>query len=123
MSYKPFCINNIEFLFVSSKSVFRHSLASNVGFRFSTRVRYSNFSKSIILYNLHFVILKCQIFKSLKINHCVGGRHYSGTINIHGAKCGNGTKLLGGICKRNNTMVVSDAYIEAEGLKDLKKNC
>ena len=62
-------------------------------------------------------------------SYCVGGRHYSGTNNIRGfigeptsRITKTGTKLLKGICvkcKRNKSMTVSDATIEAEGLKDL----
>ena len=60
------------------------------------------------------------------------GRHYSGTNNIRGfigepalritSKC---TKMLKGNCvkcKRNKSMTVSDATIEAEGLKDFFKS-
>ena len=52
---------------------------------------------------------------------CVGGRHYSGTNNIRGSIIAKGTKTFRGNftkCKRNKSMTVSDATIEAEGLKD-----
>ena len=50
---------------------------------------------------------------------CVGGRHYSGTDNISGANTSKGTKIRGSCtkCRRNKSMTVSDATIEAEGLK------
>ena len=52
-------------------------------------------------------------------SYCVGGRHYSGTKNIRGFITSKGTKMLkGNKCKRNKSMTVSDATIEAEGLKD-----
>ena len=51
-------------------------------------------------------------------SYCVvGGRHYSGTNNIRGVVTAKGTKMLKGNCnkcKRNNSMTVSDAAIEAE---------
>ena len=55
-------------------------------------------------------------------SYCVGGRHYSGTNNIISAK---GTKMLKSNCikcKRNKSMTVSNATIEAEGLKDFFKS-
>ena len=61
-------------------------------------------------------------FNKFKTNsYCVGGRHYSGTNNKRGVISANGTKMLKGNCikcKRNKSMTVSDAKIEAEGLKD-----
>ena len=57
-------------------------------------------------------------------SYCVGGRHYSGTNNISGAITSKGTKMLKDNCfkcKRNKSMTVSDATIEAEGLKDFLK--
>ena len=57
-------------------------------------------------------------------SYCVGGRHYSGTNNIHGFISVKGTKMLRGSCtkcRRNKSMTVSDATIEAEGLKDFFK--
>ena len=61
-------------------------------------------------------------FSKFKTNsHCVGGRHYSCTINIRGFITSKGTKMLKGICskcKRNKSMAVSDATTAAEGLKD-----
>ena len=59
------------------------------------------------------------------ISYCVGGRHYSGTNNISGAITSKSTKLLRGSCtkcRRNKSMTVSDARIEAEGLKDFFKS-
>ena len=59
------------------------------------------------------------------ISYCVGGRHYSGTNNIRGFITSKGTKMLMGNsvkCKRNKSMTVSDATIEAEGLKDFFKS-
>ena len=53
-------------------------------------------------------------------SYYVGGRHYSGTVNIRGAITSKGTKMLKGncvLCRRNKSMTVSDATIEAEGLK------
>ena len=62
-------------------------------------------------------------FKTNK--YCVGGRHYSVTNNIKGFITSKGTKMLKGNCvkcKRNKSMTVSDATIEAEGLKDFFKS-
>ena len=56
---------------------------------------------------------------------CVGGRHYSGTNNISGAITSKGTKMLRVSCTkcgRNKSITVSDATIEAEGLKDFFKS-
>ena len=65
-------------------------------------------------------------FNKFKTNsYCVGGRHYSGTNNIRGVVSAKGTKMLKGNCikcKRNKSMTVSDATIEAEGLKDFFKS-
>ena len=67
-----------------------------------------------------------RVFKKFKTNsHCVCGRHYSGTNNIRGFITSKGTKMLKGNCvecKRNKSMAVSDATIEAEGLKDFFKS-
>ena len=67
-----------------------------------------------------------SILNKFKTNsYCVGGRHYSGTNNISGAITSKGTKMLKGNCvkcKRNKSMTVSDATIEAEGLKDFFKS-
>ena len=57
-------------------------------------------------------------------SYCVGGRHYNGTVNIRGAITSKGIKMLKGncvLCRRNKSMTVSDATIEAEGLKDFFK--
>ena len=54
-------------------------------------------------------------------SYCVGDRHYSGTFNIRGFVSTKGAKMLKVncvMCKRNKSMTVSDATIEAEGLKD-----
>ena len=65
-----------------------------------------------------------SLLNKFKTNsYCVGGRHYSGTNNIRGFITSKGTKMLKGNCvkcKRNKSMTVSDATIEAEGLKDFK---
>ena len=56
---------------------------------------------------------------------CVGGRHYGDTNNISGAISSKGTKMLRGSCtkcRRKKSMTVSDATIEAEGLKDFIKS-
>ena len=53
-------------------------------------------------------------------SYCVGGRHYSGTNNIRIFVSTKGTKMLKGnctACRRNKSMTVSDATIQAEGLK------
>ena len=67
-----------------------------------------------------------SLLSKFKTNsYCVGGRHYSGTINIRGAITSEGIKMLTGNCvkcKRNNSMTVSDATIDAEGLKDFFKS-
>ena len=67
-----------------------------------------------------------SLLSKFKTNsYCVGGRHYSGTINISGAITSKGSKKLRGSCtkcKRNKSMAVSDATIEAEGLKDFFKS-
>ena len=62
-----------------------------------------------------------SLLNKFKTNsYCVGGRHYSGTNKISGAISSKGTKKLRGSCKkcrRNKSTTVSDATIEAEGLK------
>ena len=67
-----------------------------------------------------------SLLNKIKTNsYCVGGRHYSGTVNISGAITSKGTKKLRGsctICRRNKSMTVSHATIEAEGLKDFFKS-
>ena len=65
-------------------------------------------------------------------SYCVGGRHYSGTVYIRGAIgepasriTSKDTKMLKGncvLCRRNKSMTVCDATIEAEGLKDFFKS-
>ena len=74
-----------------------------------------------------------SLLNKFKTNsYCVGGRHYSGTNNIREAIgepasriTSKGTKMLKGNCvkcKRNKSMTVSDATIEAVGLKDFFKS-
>ena len=67
-----------------------------------------------------------SLLNKFKTNsHCVGGRNYSGTINISGSITSKGTKMLKGNCvkcKRNKSMTVSDATIEAEGSKEFFKS-
>ena len=67
-----------------------------------------------------------SLLNKFKTNvHCVGGRQYSGTNNISGTITSKGTKMLRGSCtkcRRNKSMTVSDATIEAEGLKDFFKS-
>ena len=66
------------------------------------------------------------LLQKFKTNsYCVGGRHYSGSNNIRGFITSKGTKMLKGNCvkcKRKKSMTVSDATIEAEGLKDFFKS-
>ena len=66
------------------------------------------------------------LLQKFKTNsYCVGGRHYSGTNNIIGFIISKGTKKLKGFyvnCRRNKSMTIKDATIEAEGLKDFFKN-
>ena len=65
-------------------------------------------------------------FTKFKTNsYCCGGRHYSGTKIIIGVVSAKGTKVLKGNCnkcKTNKSMTVSDATIEAAGLKDFFKS-
>ena len=67
-----------------------------------------------------------SLLNKFKINSfCVGGRHYSGTNNIHGFISARGTKMLKSncvTCRRNKSMTVSDATIEAEALKEFFKS-
>ena len=67
-----------------------------------------------------------SLLNNFKTNsYCVGGRHYSGTNNLRGVISAKGTKMLKGNCvkcNRNKSMTVSDATIEAEGLKDFFKS-
>ena len=67
-----------------------------------------------------------SLLNKFKTNSCcVGGRYYSGANNIRGFITSKGTKMLKGNCvncKRNKSMTVSDATIEAEGLKDFIKS-
>ena len=69
-------------------------------------------------------------FSKFKNNsYCVGGKHYSTTINIRGditqnKKTGMPVKLLRGTCstcKRSKSLIVSDQTISAEGLGDFFK--
>ena len=66
-----------------------------------------------------------SLLNKFKTNsYCVGGTHYSGTNNIRGFVSAKGTKMLKGNCvkcRRNKSMTVSDATIEAEGSKDFFK--
>ena len=63
-------------------------------------------------------------------SYCVGGKHYSATINIRGditqnKKTGAPVKLLRGTCstcKRNKSLIVSDQTIQAEGLGNFFKH-
>ena len=58
-------------------------------------------------------------------SYCVGGNHYSGTINIKGDLTSDGRKMLIGkctICNRKKCMIVSDNTIKAEGLGSFFKN-
>ena len=62
-----------------------------------------------------------QKFKTFSF--CVGQKHYSGTRNLVGEitfkKTGKEIKLLVGksvICDRKKSMIVSDKFIQAEGL-------
>ena len=67
----------------------------------------------------------CNFSKFKTNSYCVGGRYYSGTNNIGGAVSAKGTKMLKGNCvkcRRNIFILVSDATIEAEGLKDFFKS-
>ena len=70
-------------------------------------------------------------FNKFKNNsYCVGGKHYSATINIRGditqnKKTGAPVKLLRGTCsscKRNKSLIVSDQTIQAEGLGNFFKH-
>ena len=65
-------------------------------------------------------------FNKFKISsYCVGSRHYSGTNNIRGFVTAKGTKMSKGYCTkciRNKSNTISDAAIEAEGLKDSFKS-
>ena len=71
-------------------------------------------------------------FQKFKSNsYCVGGKHFSQTINIYGdtkytnKKTQKPIKMLRGTCakcNRNKSHIVSDQTIEAEGLKDFFKN-
>ena len=65
-------------------------------------------------------------FTKFKINsYCVGGRHYSGTNNFRRVVTAKGTKMLKescAMCRKNKSMTVINATIEAEGLKDFFKS-
>ena len=82
--------------------------------------------KGFMLLNFHFFIyIEMSLLQKFKTNsNCVGGRHYSGTNNIRGFITSKSTKMSKGKCvkcKRNKSMTVSDATIEAEELKDFFK--
>ena len=58
-------------------------------------------------------------------SYCVDGRHYSCAINFQEVITSKCTKTLKGsctMCRRNKSMTLSDATIEAEELKDVSKN-
>ena len=58
-------------------------------------------------------------------SYCVGCRLYSGTIDIYSFNQAKGTMMLKGSstnCTRSISLTVSDAKIEAEGLKKLFKS-
>ena len=58
------------------------------------------------------------------ISYCNGGRKYSGTNNMRGFITAKETKMLKSDCtkcKRNKSITLSDATIEAEGLNDFFK--
>ena len=67
-----------------------------------------------------------SLLNKFKTNsYCVGGRHHIGTNNKSGAITSKSTKMLRGSCtkcRRNKSLTVSDATIEAEGLKDFFKS-
>ena len=71
-----------------------------------------------------------SFIKFKNISYCVGGKHYSATINIRGditqnKKTGAPVKLLRGTCstcKRNKSLIVSDQTIQAEGLGNFFKH-
>ena len=71
--------------------------------------------------------MSCNKFKNNL--YCVGGKHYTATINIRGditqnKKTGAPVKLLRGTsssCKRNKSLIVSDQTIQAEGLGDFSR--
>ena len=51
-------------------------------------------------------------------SYCVGGKHGSSTVFIHGNLTSKGSKVLSGycsICNRRKSMTVSDNTIHAEG--------
>ena len=59
---------------------------------------------------------------------CVSSRQYSGTNNMRGFITAKGTKTSKTLksnftkCKRNKSMTLSDATMEAEGLNDIFKS-
>ena len=65
-------------------------------------------------------------FQKFETNsYCVGGKHYSGTINSKGDMTPNSRKMLIGtcaVCNRKKSMIVSDNTIKAEGLSSFFKN-
>ena len=84
-------------------------------------------NKRIILFNFHYFLYidKSLLQKFKTHSYGIGGRHYSGTNNKRGFNTSTGTKMLKGNCvkcKRSRSMTVSDATIEAEGLKDIFKS-
>ena len=58
-------------------------------------------------------------------SYCVDDGHYIGTNKFQGVVTSKITKMLKGfsaMCRRNRSMTLSDATIEAEGLKDFFKS-
>ena len=58
-------------------------------------------------------------------SYCVGGKQYSGTINIKGDVTPNGRKMLIGKCvvsNKNKSILVSDNTIHAKGLGSFFKS-
>ena len=87
---------------------------------------YNGLPHNIIELSSIFLYIEMSLFNRFKTNsYCVGGRHYCGANNISGAITSKGTEMLKGNCvkcRMNKSMTVSDATIEAEGLKDFFKS-
>ena len=79
------------------------------------------------MYVYHYTsdCINTRVLINISDSYCVGVRHRSAGKNFSGDITSKGSKVLLGfcsICKRENSMTVSDITIQAEGLGDFFRN-